>query len=238
MKTLVLTDNPGALSIAYELKATYGDLDIFQSPSGVLADVPRLDIKRDLATIANGYSLVLSIHCQQIFPAALISLVRCVNVHPGFNPFNRGWYPHVFSMVNGMKAGVTVHEMDEQIDHGPIITQREYPIKPWDTSDTVYAHLIEMERQLLLEWFVRIRDCLYTPFMPDQDGNLNTRKDYDALKKIDLDRVGKFGDFLMLLRSLSHGAYKNAYFIDEQGQRVYVKVILEKDTSEETSYSV
>jgi len=238
MKTLVLTDNPVARSLAYELQAEYGDIDIFQSPSGTLPDVPRLDIKRDLAMIASRYSLVLSLHCTQIFPATLISQVRCVNVHPGFNPYNRGWYPHVFSLLNGLKAGVTIHEMDEQIDHGPIIVQQEIPIQPWETSESVYANLMNVERQLLLEWFVRIRERRYAPYMPAHDGNLNTKKEYEALKRIDLDRVGKFGDFLNLLRGLSHGSYSNAYFIDEQGRRVYVKVILELDIADATSISV
>src|SRR5690349_163732 len=65
--------------------------------------------------------VVISLHSKQIFPPGLVSGARCVNVHPGLNPFNRGWTPHVFSLVNGLPAGATIHEIDAEIDHGAII---------------------------------------------------------------------------------------------------------------------
>jgi methionyl-tRNA formyltransferase len=229
MKTLALTDNPRALSLAREIQGRYGDVGIYQSPSGKLASIPPLDVNRDIDFIVNQYGLVISIHCKQIFSAALISRVRCVNVHPGYNPYNRGWFPHVFSMVNGKKAGVTIHEIDEQLDHGAIIVQREVIIQPWDTSETVYENLMRLESELLLEWFVKIRDRSYVPYLPSEEGNLNNQKDYELLRRLDLDRVGHFGEFLNILRALTHGAYKNAYFIDEMGQRIYVRVELEKE---------
>jgi methionyl-tRNA formyltransferase len=229
MNSLVLTDNPRALLLALELQRKYGDIDIYQSSLGTLDNVPCLDIIGNIHFIVNNYILVISMHCKQKFPAELVSNVRCVNVHPGYNPHNRGWYPHIFSIINGKKAGVTIHEMDVQIDHGPIIVQREYIIKDWETSESVYENLVQLEKELLLEWFVKIRDRSYIPYLPGEEGNLNYKKDYELLRQVDLERVGKFGDFLNLLRALSHDSYKNAYFTDQSGRRVYVRLILEKD---------
>src|ERR1035441_6956770 len=79
------------------------------------------DIKAEYQPLLKDFGLVISLHCRQIFPQALVSGIRCINFHPGFNPHNRGWFPHVFSMINGKPAGITIHEMDEQIDHGLII---------------------------------------------------------------------------------------------------------------------
>jgi len=229
MGTLIITDNAVALEIARELQGLYRESDIAQSPGGDLENVIHLNVKRDSILIADTYSLVLSIHCKQIFPKELISKIRCVNVHPGFNPYNRGWFPHVFSMLNGLKAGVTIHEMDEELDHGSIIVQREYKIKSWDTSESAYRNILAMERELLLEYFEIIRKGAYKSFQPTKEGNLNYQKDYEKLKLLDLDRIGSFKSFLDLLRALSHGSYRNAYFIDGDGNRIYVRVTLEKE---------
>jgi dTDP-4-amino-4,6-dideoxyglucose formyltransferase len=231
MKTLVLTDNPYALALTRELQEIHGDIDVFQSPNGTLPDVPRLSVRERAAEVSGRYGLVISIHCKQIFPADLIHKVRCVNVHPGLNPSNRGWYPQVFSIINKLPAGVTIHEIDEQLDHGPTIAQREYMIEPWDTSGSVYRQLMKIERELVLDWFPRIRDGAYQAAPAPGEGNINYRKDFENLKLLDLRQVGTFGEFLDRLRALTHEGFRNAHFVDGSGRRVFVRVALEPEDS-------
>ena len=50
------------------------------------------------------YKVGISAHCKQIFPAKLVENVRCYNIHPGYNPYNRGWFPQVFSIINKKKC--------------------------------------------------------------------------------------------------------------------------------------
>lgn len=163
---MILTDNVHAHALAVDLQARHGDMDVYQSPIGQLPGVPRCDVAERVAEIVERYDLVLSFHCKQRFPAALIDGVRCVNVHPGFNPYNRGWFPQVFSIIDGQKVGVTIHEIDDQLDHGPIIAQRECAIESWDSSGSVYARLMDIERELVLEHFDAIRDGSYTAKSP------------------------------------------------------------------------
>ena len=232
MKTLILTDNAYALDLARELDVIYGNIAVFQSPKGPLVDVPRLSVKTQIDEIVQNYDLVISIHCKQLFPAELIRQVRCINVHPGFNPYNRGWFPQVFSIMNGLKAGVTIHEIDEELDHGAIIVQQEYKIESWDTSGTAYAKIMQLERELVLTHFADIRTGNYQTTKPEINGNLNLKKDFDRLKQLDLDEQGRFGDFLNRLRAYTHGDFQNAYFVDERGKKVFVRVTLQP---EETS---
>ena len=233
MKTLILTDNIHALAVATELQLLHGEIDVFQSPNGPLRDIPRLNVRERAPTLINEYDLVLSIHCKQMFPPLLVNSVRCVNVHPGFNPHNRGWFPQVFSIINGLRAGVTIHEIDEQLDHGPIIVQREYTIEPWDTSGSAYRKIMNLERELVIENFRTIRDGIYTATQPQTEGNVNYRKDFDALRKIDLGEQGTFQDFLNRLRALTHDDFRNAYFVDASGTRIFVRVTLEPENSQE-----
>jgi len=91
------------------------------------------DITTSHLKIIEEHDLIISAHCKQLFPAPLVHARRCINIHPGLNPHNRGWYPQVFCMLNGLPLGATIHEIDDQLDHGPIIDQLEVPLYPWDT---------------------------------------------------------------------------------------------------------
>lgn len=229
MTTLILTDNVHTHALAVELQGRFGEIDVYQSLIGQLPGVPRLDVKGSVAELCQGYDLVFSLHCKQIFPAALLDGVRCVNVHPGLNPYNRGWFPQVFSIIDGQQAGVTIHEMDDQLDHGPIIAQRECPIASWDTSGSVYARLLAIERELVLEHFAAIRDGSYRAKPMAEEGNLNLKKDFERLRELDLDEHGSFGQFMDRLRALTHDEYRNAWFVDSSGRKVFVRVVLEPE---------
>jgi dTDP-4-amino-4,6-dideoxyglucose formyltransferase len=177
--------------------------------------------------IIDRYALVLSLHCRQIFPAELVEATRCVNIHPGYMPFNRGWYPQVFCILNKQPAGATIHEMDERTDHGPAIARQEVPVMPWDTSLDVYKKIIAAEQQLLKDNLVGIINGNYqTTELPDP-GKLNTISDFRALCKLNRDLVMNLGEAIDLLRALTHPPYNNAYFIDRQTNRkVFVEIKL------------
>ena len=228
---LILTDNPHASDLGRELKNVYGDIEIYQSPSGSLQGIPRLNVRDQVSEVVKTYDFVISIHCRQFFPPALVNGIRCINVHPGLNPYNRGWFPQVFSIINGLPFGVTIHEIDEELDHGPIIGQKRYTIRPWDTSGSVYAKIMNLERELVLEHFVSIREGTYHAVAPEDEGNINYKEDFDKLKEIDLDEEGSFRVFIDRLRALTHDDFRNAYFRDPSGKKVFIRVILEPEES-------
>ena len=187
--------------------------------------VTALHVKANVEQIRQSFDLIISYHCRQLFPEEIVTNIRCVNIHPGFNPYNRGWYPGVFSIANGLPAGATIHEMDAKIDNGPIIAQKQIDILPEDTSGTVYPKIIQAEYDLLDEWFMPMLTGKYTTFLPTEQGNLNYKKDYYAFQELDLEETVKTGDLLNRLRALTHAPYQNAYYVDEEtGDRIYVSV--------------
>jgi len=229
LKTLILTDNPYGCDLARELKRLYGDISIRQSPGGKLQEICSLNVCDQASEIIKEYNLVISIHCKQFFPLKLVNGVRCINVHPGLNPFNRGWFPQIFSIINGLPSGVTIHEIDEQLDHGKIIVQRKYTIQPWDTSGSAYDMIMKLERDLVLEYYISIKTRKYASVTPVDEGNINYKKDFDALKRINLEQIGSFGDFINRLRALTHNEFHNAYFISPSGDKVFVRLFLEPE---------
>lgn len=188
-----------------------------------------IDVKKDYPSIIGKYDLVFSVHCFQLFPAELVKAVRCINVHPGYNPINRGWYPQVFAIINGLPVGATIHEMDEQLDHGPVIAREFVPIYSWDTSESVYHRILEKEMELFERHLDAMLDHTYTPIQPGERGNLFLKKDFLALCEIPMDEQVTYRECINRLRALTHGDYANAYFVDEQtGEKVYVKMQLYK----------
>jgi methionyl-tRNA formyltransferase len=187
-----------------------------------------VNVKKDLDILITDYDMILSLHCKQVFPDNLVNKIKCINIHPGLNPHNRGWFPQVFSIINSLPSGATIHEMDEQIDHGKVICQKQIKIEMWDTSITAYDKILDAEIDLLSENLEKILDENYETTIKDE-GNLNMKKDFDNLCLIDLDNEDTFKNHINKLRALTHGDYANAYFVDDFGNKVYLKLELKKE---------
>ena len=82
---------------------------------------------------------------------------RAINVHPALVPAfsGRGCYGHrVHEAVieSGVKlTGATVHFVDAEYDHGPIILQEAVPVLDDDTPETLASRVQEVERRLVPE---------------------------------------------------------------------------------------
>jgi phosphoribosylglycinamide formyltransferase-1 len=98
---------------------------------------------------------------------------RILNVHPALLPAfgGQGMYgDRVHGAVLAAKArvsGATIHLVDEEYDHGPVVARLEVPVLPDDTIETLRARVQEAEQAL----FVRVLRDL-------------------AAEKIDLDAIG------------------------------------------------
>lgn len=204
----------------------------FSNPDDFEMNTKVYDLKKTnhIIEIIEKYQLVFSIHCKQIFPSELISKVKCINVHPGYNPFNRGWYPQVFSIIYDLPIGATIHEIDDQLDHGPIIARKNVVKYGYDTSETLYKRVIEAELELLDEHLPGILANSYKIIYPENQGHLYLKKDFNNLKEIDLNKNYNAGEFLKLLRALTHGDFQNAFYIDrDTGKKVYISVNIKID---------
>ncbi len=82
---------------------------------------------------------------------------RVVNIHPSLIPSfsGKGYYGlrvHQAVLDYGVKlTGCTVHFVDNQYDHGPIIAQRSCEVLANDTAESLQARVFELERQIYPE---------------------------------------------------------------------------------------
>lgn len=189
-----------------------------------------IDLREKDEAFFSRYDMFLSLHCKQIFPGKLVNHHTCINVHPGYNPYNRGWYPQVFSIINKKPVGVTIHMMDEYLDHGSILFQREAAIYEQDTSFDVYQRIQATEIDMLAEYLPAILRGKYTSSPIYDTGNLNTKQDFADLCKIDLQRPATYGEVIDHLRAMTFAGYRNAFFIAADGRKIYVTLNLEAET--------
>lgn len=82
---------------------------------------------------------------------------RVLNVHPALLPAfgGRGYYGrrvHEAVLESGARySGVTVHLVDDEYDHGPIVTQEVTPVLRDDSVETLAARVLEAEHRLYPE---------------------------------------------------------------------------------------
>ena len=99
----------------------------------------------DLVILA-GFMRVLKAPMLEAFPR------RILNIHPSLLPKFPGLSAWSQALEAGEKiTGCTVHFVDEQIDHGTIIAQREVPILAGDTPESLHARIQVAERELYPE---------------------------------------------------------------------------------------
>jgi len=74
---------------------------------------------------------------------------RIINIHPSLLPKFPGLEAWKQAFAAGEKVtGCTVHYLDEQIDHGQIIAQREVAILPADTPESLHERIQIAEHEL------------------------------------------------------------------------------------------
>ena len=74
---------------------------------------------------------------------------RILNIHPSLLPSFKGTEGIKDAFNYGVKVtGVTVHFVDEEIDHGPIILQKAVPIEENDTQESLEKKIHKIEHSL------------------------------------------------------------------------------------------
>src|SRR5262249_7698133 len=89
-----------------------------------------------------------------LLPTAVLNIPRlgCINIHPSLLPRWRGAAPIQRTLFAGdTKTGVTIMQMDEGLDTGPILLQKPCPLDANETSKTLHDKLAQVGAKTLLE---------------------------------------------------------------------------------------
>jgi phosphoribosylglycinamide formyltransferase-1 len=103
--------------------------------------------ERDIGFVAlAGYMRILGPEMVRAYPG------RMLNLHPALLPAFPGAHGIRDAMAWGVKVtGVTVHVVDEELDHGPIVSQEAVSVLPGDDEDSLAQRIHEVEHRIYPE---------------------------------------------------------------------------------------
>jgi phosphoribosylglycinamide formyltransferase 1 len=144
--SMVVSDRPdaGALERARTAGVRAVHLDPRDHPTREAHDLALRDL-------LGGTELVCLAGYMRILTPAVVRPFwgRMVNVHPSLLPAFPGAHAVRDALSWGVKVtGVTVHLVDEEVDHGPILAQEAVPVLDGDDRETLHARLQEVEHRL------------------------------------------------------------------------------------------
>ncbi|MGD8452871.1 MAG: formyltransferase family protein [Phycisphaerae bacterium] len=150
------------------------------------------------------------------------------NLHPTLLPYGRGKHGYYWSVVEHTPFGVSVHLLDEGIDTGPILFQRELPVYIHDTGDTLYERGVREVVQLFKDSYARLTTLDFTPRpQPPDGGTFHWAREIEPHSAIDLERTYRAGDLLDIIRARTFLRGDSAFFMHE-GRKYRVKLIIEE----------
>lgn len=103
--------------------------------------------------------LILSVSYSLRIPVEILEIARLggLNIHYGLLPRSRGRHPLQWALIGGEHfAGVTLHEMSDQIDHGAIVDQYSVPINFVDTWVSLTQKLDPLAESIIRQNWNRI----------------------------------------------------------------------------------
>ncbi len=122
----------------------------------------------------------------QLIPASIIYIPQydSLNVHFSLLPKYRGASPVQWALLKGeKKTGITIFKLDEKMDEGDILSQKEVDIYPQERAGELEARLAQIGAELLLETISKIdqikpipqdhSQATYAPRLRKEDGRIN-----------------------------------------------------------------
>jgi methionyl-tRNA formyltransferase len=137
---------------------------------------------------------------------------RCYNFHPGILPMYRGAGVFSWVLINGDKeCGITLHEIDKDIDHGAIIEIRKFIVEDKNTAQDLYEKGMVVMESMFVDYFRKLLENEYTTQGTVGIDRMYYRKDLEKKK-----------DISNIVRAFTFEGKENSYFINKYGDKVEI----------------
>ena len=174
---------------------------------------------------ALGSTLFVVASYGKIIPKSILGIPKhgTLNVHPSLLPRLRGASPIQSAILSEDTTGVTIMLLDDKMDHGPIIAQKEIPIAPWPPKASELEKILAREGgKLLAEVIPRWVAGKITAQEQEHNKATYTKKFTKEDGLIDLS-----GDQTVNFRKIqAFDVWPRAYFFTERhGKKIRVAII-------------
>lgn len=162
-----------------------------------------------------------------------IARIGWINLHPSYLPYGRGKHAYFWSIVENTPFGVSIHFIDEGIDSGDILFQKQIPVSILDTGETLYEKGVREVIDLFKANCDKIMTLDLHPVKQSRKGTNHFAKDIEEISKIDLNKKYKAIDLINILRARSFSNGPSSFFVlDDDKYLIKIKII--KDTKDKS----
>lgn len=166
---------------AVKVAADKVDVDVFQ-PENVNSPeaIERLDDWAPDVVVVAAYGQILKPDVLDLPPHG------CINIHASLLPRFRGAAPINWAIAEGeQETGVTIMEMDEGLDTGPMLLKKKTLIGPLETAGELHDRLATMGAELIVDVMRLIHldslnpvpqnddEASYAPMLSKEDGRID-----------------------------------------------------------------
>ncbi len=129
--------------------------------------------------------------------------IEPVNLHPGYLPYNKGFYYYVWAVLDGTPAGVSIHRMEADADAGDLISQARVLVAPDDTGEVIYRKHEEEAIRLFRGTWPALAEQSHKHIRQLHGGTRKKIKETVALTRIDPHEQVAVIDLINRLRVLT-----------------------------------
>ena len=117
---------------------------------------PKTLLDKDFVNTFRDFSpdLAILVAYGKIIPTEVLTIPKhgFLNIHPSLLPKYRGPSPIITAILEGeTETGVTIIKLDEELDHGPIISQKAIKIQQSETTESLTGKLARIGAEQLIE---------------------------------------------------------------------------------------
>lgn len=167
---LFLTNNPDSMKLYDWLCEQEGTDCVSHFSNKLTADIVK----------ALQPQLIISFNYRHLITKEVLELLpnKVINLHTSYLPYNRGSSPNFFSFLDNTPKGVTIHLMDEGLDTGAILCQKEVLFdETQETFASSYAKLQEEIIQLFCENWEELKKGTIAAKEQTEDGTYHKMKE-------------------------------------------------------------
>jgi len=177
-----------------------------------------------------GLDYIVSIHFPYIYPKEVLRIPKkgALNLHPAYLPYNKGWHTPTWAIMEKTPIGATLHYMDEGLDTGKIVWQKELRIKPEDTANRLYQKLLQLEEEVFVEAWPKLVKGQIKPKKQIGKGSFHKKKDLESVREIKLETRVKTGDLINKLKGLTTNQMAEAAYFRKGNKKYFIWVQIEE----------
>ncbi len=196
-------------------------------------------ITNPLTNYIKDYDLGISIHYRSILTKEEIDSFKygVINIHPGCLPFGRGSDPVIWSIIDDVPSGITIHWIDEGLDTGNILYQTRVNRQELETGESLYERMMQMYLPFFTVCWNDLECGITNNNIPKGISQKSMETDegwkYRPRKRKDLEKIGNMFSSWQKTRliknmlALTHSEYDNMY-LKHAGKSYAVRLTLEE----------